>query len=217
MKRVALSLLLASIAGAACAADLPAPGVPYSKAPAVVSPAINWSGFYIGAMGGYAKENTSDPLGIKGGFGGGTVGYNWQFGTIVAGVEADGAIADINNSATVSGVTATAKIDALATVRGRVGVAFDHVLLYGTGGLALVDTKVTATNGVLTLSDSKSQTGWAAGAGIEWMFLPRWSLKAEYLYRSFGGQTFFAAQFPPGIPTGTLKVNSGQVGVNFHL
>jgi outer membrane immunogenic protein len=211
MKRVALSLLLASIAGAACAADLPAPGVPYSKAPAVVSPAINWSGFYIGAMGGYAKENTSDPLGIKGGFGGGTVGYNWQFGTIVAGVEAD------NNSATVSGVTATAKIDALATVRGRVGVAFDHVLLYGTGGLALVDTKVTATNGVLTLSDSKSQTGWAAGAGIEWMFLPRWSLKAEYLYRSFGGQTFFAAQFPPGIPTGTLKVNSGQVGVNFHL
>ena len=49
------------------------------------------------------------------------------------------------------------------------------------------------------------------------MFLPRWSFKAEYLYRSFGGQTFFAAQFPPGIQTGTLNINSGQVGINYHF
>src|ERR1700732_578838 len=178
MKRVALGLLLASIAGAAYAADLPAPGAPYTKAPAVVSPAINWSGFYIGAMGGYASENTSDALGIKGGFGGGTVGYNWQFGTIVAGIEADGAFGDISATATSGGVTATAKVDALATVRGRVGVAFDQVLLYGTGGLAIADTKISATDGVVSFSDSKTQTGWTAGAGVEWMFMPRWSLQA---------------------------------------
>ena len=217
MKRVALGLLLASIAGAAYAADLPAPGAPYTKAPAVVSPAINWSGFYIGAMGGYASENTSDPLGIKGGFGGGTVGYNWQFGTFVAGIEADGAFGDVKSSATALGITATAKVDALATVRGRVGVAFNQVLLYGTGGLALTDTKVTATNGVVAFSDSKTQTGWTVGAGLEWMFIPRWSLKAEYLYRRFDSQTFFATQFPPGVSTGTLAINSGQVGVNFHF
>ena len=212
MKRVALGILLSSIAGAACAADLPAPpAAPYSKAPPLVSPVTNWSGFYIGAMGGYASENTSDPLGIKGGFGGGTVGYNWQFNNIVAGIEADGAFADISNSATAAGVTATAKIDALATVRGRVGVAFDQVLLYGTAGLELADTKVTASGFGVTISDSKTQTGWTAGAGVEWMFMPRWSLKAEYLYRRFENTTLF------GQPTGTLALNSGQFGINYHF
>ena len=215
MKRLALGILLASIAGAACAADLPAAGVPYSKAP-VISPATNWSGFYIGAMGGYGAEATSDLVGIKGGFAGGTLGYNWQFGTLVAGIEADGAWANINATASeidpVAGlVTATAKIDALATVRGRVGAAFDQVLLYGTGGLALADTKVSATVLGLTVSDGKTQSGWTAGAGVEWMFLPRWSLKAEYLYRRFDSVTLF------GTSTGTLAVNSGQFGVNYHF
>ena len=87
MKIVALGLLLASIAGAASAADLPAAPPPYTKAPAIVSPVTNWSGFYIGAMGGYAN-NSDGQLGVKGGFAGGTVGYNWQFSSIVAGIEA---------------------------------------------------------------------------------------------------------------------------------
>jgi outer membrane immunogenic protein len=221
MKRLALGLLLTSITGAAYAADLPArQSAPYTKAP-VVSPAVNWSGFYIGAMGGYGSENTSDALGIKGGFAGGTVGYNWQFGQFVAGIEADGAWADINNGATevVGGipVTVTAKVDSMATVRGRFGVAVDQVLFYGTAGLALADTKISGSALGLTLSDSQTMTGWTAGAGIEWMFLPHWSLKGEYLYRSFGGQTFFASQFAPGIQTGTLNINSGQVGINYHF
>src|SRR5882724_12198578 len=130
MKRVALGLLLASIAGAAFAADLPAPGAPYTKAPAMVSPAINWSGFYIGAMGGYASENTSTAGGVKGGFGGGTLGYNWQSGMFVAGIEADGAWADISQTATAGLVTVADKIQSIGTVRGRVGVAFDQVLFY---------------------------------------------------------------------------------------
>jgi outer membrane immunogenic protein len=218
MKKLALGLLLASIAGAAGAADLPPPpAAAYTKAPALVSPATNWSGFYIGAMGGYAAENTSDPLGIKGGFGGGTVGYNWQSGMFVAGIEADGAFGSIRATAIMAPVSVTAKVDALATFRGRVGVAFDQVLLYGTGGVAVADTKISASAFGVTLSDSKTQAGWTAGAGVEWMFMPRWSLKAEYLYRRFASQTFFATQFPPGIPTGTLALNSGQVGVNFHF
>src|ERR1700690_2409406 len=212
MKRVALGLLLASIAGAACAADLPAAPA-YSKAPAMVAPLTNWTGFYIGAMGGYAAENTSDPLAMKGGFAGATVGYNWQFGTFVAGLEADGAWANISQSSTdlLLGVTTSAKLDASATVRGRFGVAFDQVLLYGTAGLALADAKLSTTTLGLTLSDSKTLTGWTAGAGVEWMFMPRWSLKAEYLYRSFDSVTI------AGIPTGTLNLNSGQVGVNFQF
>ena len=222
MKRYALGILLASFAGAACAADLPAPqAAPYSKAPPLVSPATNWSGFYIGAMGGYASENTSDPLGIKGGFGGGTVGYNWQFSNIVAGIEADGAFANINNSASeiIAGipVSATAKIDALATMRGRVGVAFDQVLLFGSAGLALADTKVSASVLGLSFSDKKTQTGWTAGAGAEWMFLPHWSLKAEYLYRRFDSVTLFGSIVPGGISTGSLAINSGQFGINYHF
>ena len=223
MKRVALGLLLASVAGSAFAADLPAPpAVPYTKAPAMVSPATNWSGFYIGAMGGYGEENTSDQFAIKGGFGGGTIGYNWQFGQFVAGIEGDGAFADINNSVTavfpgVGSLTASAKVDALGTVRGRFGVAFDQVLLYGTAGLALADTKIGVSGLGVNLSDSKTMTGWTAGAGIEWMFLPHWSVKGEYLYRSFSSQTFFAAQLPPGISSGTLNINSGQVGINYHF
>jgi outer membrane immunogenic protein len=216
MKRFALGILLASIAGAASAADLPAPSVPYSKVPAVVSPATNWSGFYIGAVGGYGSENTSDTLGIKGGFGGGTVGYNWQFGTLVAGIEVDGAWANVSASASmqeplVGLVTATAKVDALATVRGRIGAAFDQILLYGTGGLALSDAKASGTALGITVSDNKTQTGWVAGVGAEWMFMPRWSVKAEYLYRRFDSVTLF------GVSTGALAVNSGQFGANFHF
>jgi outer membrane immunogenic protein len=211
MKRLALGLLLASIAGAASAADLSAPrAAPYTKAP-VVSPVTNWSGFYIGAVGGYASENTSDPLGIKGGFGGATVGYNWQFGTFVVGLEGDGTFGDVSSTATIGGVTATAKVDSFSTFRGRAGVAVDQVLFYGTAGLALADTKITATSGGVTLSDSKTQTGFAAGAGVEWMFAPRWSIKGEYLYRQFDNTTI------AGVSTGTLAVNSGQVGINFHF
>src|SRR5437763_6169199 len=144
MKRVALGLLLASIAGAAGAADMSAPRAAYTKAP-MMSPAINWTGFYIGAMGDYASEATSDSLRIKGGFAGGTLGYNWQSGVFVAGIEADGAWADIRNTASLPGITATAKIDALATVRGRIGAAFNQLLLYGTGGVAFADTKLSVT------------------------------------------------------------------------
>jgi outer membrane immunogenic protein len=211
MKRLALGLLLASIAGAASAADMSAPPPRYAKAP-VVSPVNNWSGFYIGAMGGYAAEATSNPFAIKGGFAGGTLGYNWQSGMFVAGIEADGAWADIRNTASLPGITATAKIDALATVRGRVGAAFDQILFYGTGGVAFADTKVSVTALGTTLSDSKTQTGWTAGAGVEWMFMPRWSLKAEYLYRRFDNVTLF------GVSTNSsLALNSGQVGINFHF
>jgi outer membrane immunogenic protein len=196
MRQAALGLLLASIAGTAFAADMSTPSAPYTKAP-VVSPVTNWSGFYIGAVGGYAAEATNGSQAMKGGFGGGTLGYNWQFGTFVIGVEGDGAFSDISSTATSPLVTATAKIDSLATVRGRAGVAFDQVLLYGTGGFAF--------------NDNHTQNGWTAGAGVEWMFMPRWSLKAEYLYRRFDNLTFL------GTPIGSLAVNSEQVGINYHF
>jgi outer membrane immunogenic protein len=85
----------------AVAADL-APRM-YTKAPpAPLAPIYNWTGFYIGAMGGYAKEDSGD-FGVKGGFGGGTLGYNWQTDKFVFGIEADAAAADISSGIVVPG------------------------------------------------------------------------------------------------------------------
>ena len=97
MKRLLLAGVALSVATAASAADMKAR--PYTKAPpAVVSPAYNWSGFYVGAMGGYGWGSGDS----SGGFGGGTVGYNWQLpgSQFVFGVEVDAAGASIKDSFT---------------------------------------------------------------------------------------------------------------------
>jgi outer membrane immunogenic protein len=217
IKKVLLTTvgLVALGAAPALAADLPART--YTKAPAAVAPIYNWGGFYIGAMGGWAKENAGfSPM--SGGFGGGTLGYNWQTGQVVLGVEADAAWSDIKASAGIPGVaTANAKIQDLGTVRGRIGYAFDPFLLYATGGYAWADTKLSATALGVTISDSHVLNGWTAGAGVEAMFAPHWSVKAEYLYRSLASQNFFGGVFAGGVPSGTLNVNSVQVGVNYHF
>jgi len=210
----ALGLVALGLAPAG-AADLAART--YTKAPALAAPLYNWSGFYIGAMGGYGKEDTSD-FALSGGFGGGTAGYNWQTGQFVFGIEADAAGADISSSFTIPGlVSAEDKIRALGTVRGRVGIAYEQVLFYGTGGFAWADERASATALGVTISDTKTRTGWTAGAGVEWMFLPHWSVKGEYLYRSFSSETIFSGVIPGGLATGTLNINSGQVGVNYHF
>jgi outer membrane immunogenic protein len=211
MKKTLLTAvsLVALGTASAVAADLPART--YTKAPAMVAPIYNWAGFYIGAMGGYAKEDASFAP-VSGGLAGGTIGYNWQTGPVVFGLEADAAWADLSATAGIPGlVTATAKVNDLGTVRGRIGYAFDQVLLYGTGGYAWADTKLSATVLGLSASESHVLNGWTAGAGVEVMFAPKWSVKAEYLYRSFGSQNYF------NVPSGTLNMNSFQVGVNYHF
>lgn len=198
----------------ATAADLAAR--PYTKAPAAAIAINNWTGFYIGAMGGYAQEN-SDGLGsISGGFAGGTLGYNWQMGNVVLGIEADAAWADVGATVGSPAILALeTRIRDMGTVRGRVGYAFDQVLIYGTGGYAWADNRLTVSALGLSASDSKIHSGWTLGAGVEVMFAPKWSVKAEYLYRSFEGQTYFANVAP--IASGTLNLNSVQVGVNYHF
>jgi len=192
------------------AADIAA-GPRYTKAPAAPVAIYNWTGFYVGGFGGYAGEATSGSPKMNGGFGGGTIGYNWQASNLVFGLEADGGGADISASATALGVTASSRSDALGTVRGRVGFAVDQVLFYGTGGYAWIDNKISASAFGLTLSESHFHSGWTVGAGVEAFFAPQWSIKGEYLYRSLGSENYF------GIPSGTLNLNSGQIGVNYHF
>ena len=142
MKRLLLAgAAFLSLMTAASAADLAAR--PYTKAPPL-SPAYNWSGFYIGAMGGYAFDSENG-----GGFGGGTIGFNWQApgSQFVFGIEVDAAGASIKDSQTavfgVVAVTAEDKIDALGSVTGRVGVAVDAALFYAKGGYAWANNKLS--------------------------------------------------------------------------
>ncbi|MGJ4881304.1 outer membrane protein [Bradyrhizobium sp. HKCCYLRH1065] len=214
MKKILLATVaLAALAAPAAAADLAARPT-YTKAP-VAAPVLTWTGFYIGAMGGYANEN-ADFAAMKGGFAGGTVGYNWQQGAVVFGLEADAAWADINANVGALGVNAESKIRDWGTVRGRIGYAFGPTLLYATGGYAWADNRISLTAPGFAAADSKIHSGWTVGAGVEYMFAPNWSLKGEYLYKSFGGENYTFTGLGT-LTTGTLNVHSGQVGINYHF
>jgi len=204
------ALVALSAFAPATAADLAAR--PYTKAPPAPVAVYNWTGFYLGAFGGYATENNDASNKMSGGFAGGTVGYNWQASNIVFGLEADGGWADVGASATTGLVTISSRVDALGTVRGRLGVAVDRVLFYATGGYAWIDNKLSAS-GLVNLSDSKFHSGWTVGGGIEAFIAPQWSVKGEYLYRSFGSENYFSGT----VPSGSLDLHSFQVGVNYHF
>jgi outer membrane immunogenic protein len=144
-------------------------------------------------------------LGAKhdGGFGGAQIGYNWQSDNFVVGVETDIQGADIGNPSTTTfagggGIlpsvsTGRDHINWFGTLRARAGVSVDQVLLYGTAGLAYGGVQSSATNfftpvaaGVFSGTTSDTRVGWAAGAGVEWGFVPGWSVKGEYLHVDLG-------------------------------
>ncbi len=239
-----------------------------AQAPLVQSPPVpgwNWTGFYIGANfgGGWSNSNWSNTLtGTLGGiqrngsnsnssngggiFGGGQVGYNYEFPNhLVAGIEADIDGAHITSAkstcATVVTVvcgTRDAKIADFGTVRGRLGYAFDNVLIFGTGGWAWTHSNDTTQVTCLgpecpgrssltpqspTNSIGETASGWAAGAGVEWGFLPNWTLRAEYLHVQFNGVTedrsLLGGTARPVFVTSHLSSNLGvnavRVGVSY--
>lgn len=214
MKHVVLATALTGFLTAttltALAADLPA-RAPYSPPPAVVVPAYNWTGIYLGVNGGYGWGR-QDPLSLlttqydqvntdmDGWTVGGTFGAQIQSGHVVLGVEGDINWANIKGTATVrptifgnpAAFTAalTAEATSVSTVRVRVGYAVQNWMLYGTGGVALVNGKTTAslsgvacgTVGNLPCSGDAMRVGVAAGGGLEYGFTPNWSAKAEYVW-----------------------------------
>ena len=219
MRRLLLAGAALSVASAASAADMQAR--PYTKAPppALVSPAYNWSGFYIGAMGGYGW-GSGDNEG-SGGFGGGTIGYNWQFpgSQFVFGVEVDAAGASIKDSLTEDlggGVLLTQdnKVNALGSVTGRAGFAMDALMLYAKGGFAWANNKLSVS-GIVNGSDSHVHSGYTVGGGIEYMFAPNWSAKAEYMFTHLGSENYNVAGI--GFDSGTAEFSSVKVGINYHF
>jgi outer membrane immunogenic protein len=185
--------------------------------------------------------------------GGGQVGYNWQVSRDwVLGLEADwqsssGRAGASNSdpyfaSAPVGSITGTASsnydagISWFGTVRGRVGYAWDHLLFYGTGGLAYGRTKLTGAmadsgvtafigppppsfSGTASFGVSKTTVGWVSGAGVEGMLANNWTWKVEYLYIDLGSVR--ADEQGPFGDVLTLHVhmmdNIVRAGLNYQL
>src|SRR6201981_1197225 len=155
---VTASLVALGAAAPAVAADLSAR--PYTKAPAMVQAAYDWSGFYIGLNGGGATShkcwNFFGGVGegchdATGGAIGGQIGYRWQQGPVVFGVEAQGNWADLsgdNVSQVILADRNRTKIDAFGLFTGQIGYAWNNALLYAKGGAAVVDAKYTILGAV---------------------------------------------------------------------
>jgi outer membrane immunogenic protein len=157
------------------------------------------------------------------------VGYDWQSRYFVYGLAADWTWTGLKHtvSNTASGTTVwsqTAKVEWLASFRGRMGLAVDDTMVYFTGGLALGGVKSSATTvGFDTTIDwgslNKVAVGWVAGLGVEHKFNQNWSVKAEALYYDLGrssasGTTHSGAAYTTEF---THEVIVGRVGLAYHF
>lgn len=182
--------------------------------------------------------------------GGAQIGFNYQFtGNWVAGVEADIDAAHVTSSKYAcfqgfgTGVCGTRDTDlkTFGTVRARLGYAFDNVLVYGTGGWAwgrgtnttvftCIGPDCPATSAVpptspLPTGVNVNPNGWAAGAGVEWAFLPNWSMRVEYLHLQFDGVSenrSKTSSFLPGLVvtshvSSRIGVDMARVGLNYRF
>lgn len=208
MKKILLvtASMIALSATAASAADLAAR--PYTKAPPpIVSAVYDWTGFYIGINGGWGQSHDNrsvDGIGsagsydANGGTVGGQVGYRWQAGGWVFGLEAQGNWADFKGSTgnlLVPGGTVRSKTDAFGLFTGQIGYAWNNVLLYAKGGAAVTDRnyQFLAPGGALA-SSTGYDTRWSptVGVGLEFAFSQGWSLGVEYnhIFEDSHGATF---------------------------
>ena len=199
MKKIVLSAAaLLGLTVTAGAADLPRRTVAPVMAPIVSVPVFTWTGFYVGVQGGYAfgQENfrvTDNVTGLDFGrirgndldglVGGVHAGYNVQFGSIVVGIEGDIEATGIESTrsetyAVVGGGTFTdsykASLDYQASLRARIGFAFDRALVYATGGLAYGDFGSTFSStsalGTTTVRFSEDAYGYTLGGGVEYRY-----------------------------------------------
>jgi outer membrane immunogenic protein len=248
MKRILLGSvgLVALSVASAQAADLAARPRAYTKAP-VMTPAYDWSGFYIGLNGGGGSSHNCWTLNNVGGAAtgglsegchdatggtvGGQIGYRWQMASWVFGVEAQGNWADFSgsNQSSPAALTATitnqTKIDAFGLFTGQIGYSWNNVLVYAKGGAAVTDSKysgiATATGALL---DQVTETRWggAIGAGLEVGFAQNWSVGVEYDHLFMGKSNInFPANAALGVATraDNIKqdVDMGLVRLNYRF
>jgi outer membrane immunogenic protein len=251
---VAGASLLAGVVSATSlmAADMPLKAAAYKAPPPEI---FNWTGFYIGVHGGGgwgSSDAATVPQGVpglgavtaapvttnsSGGLAGGQIGYNYQTGMWVWGAEAQASWANLTGSSACSvaagGVVistaclGSAKVDALGTVAGRLGIAFDRVLFYGKGGGAWTSdsyqTVLTAPlagfNGTV-FNASDTRWGWMVGVGAEYAFTPNWSAKLEYNYMDLGTQRLHFTSVTTALTSDVdirQRVNVVKAGINYRF
>lgn len=220
MRRFTLALAAATLAlgvTAASAADLGQRPV-YKAQPAPIMAAYNWSGFYVGGHLGYAfgREDVRDVLtGLssatdpEGFLGGAQIGFNWQTGAFVFGVEADWSWTNADGSTAIPGAILNTEHNWYGTATARVGYAVDNWLWYVKGGAAWMD----ADYSIGGVSSGDTRTGWTVGTGLEWALGPNWSAKLEYNYLDFGSERIAA---PIGVDADT-QAHLVKLGLNYRF
>ncbi len=217
MKQFALCLVAtAALTSSALAADVSTPS------------AYDWSGIYVGAQIGGAWADLDVDATPYGGpqwenepsaiYFGGLLGANYQIDQIVVGIEGD--IGLMNGSTDevdigLNGWLGQGDLDYLGTVRGRLGLAFDRVLVYGTAGVGWLGTEMTLNNGATNTDTKLDHFGWVAGAGAEWAVTDNVSVRAEYLYGDFDTETSVNSLGPIGDVDPTLNVVRAAVVFKF--
>lgn len=242
MKRLVLTTALGLFSFGAVAADLPKRTI--APAPVLTTLPFSWTGFDVGLSAGLVAHEAhtrvvsqtdsinyidgdsnigSSGVGAVGGF---QAGYNHQIGSLVLGVEADYSLASAGKNTIINEPVdyVGSKLTGIGTLRGRVGVAYDRTLLYGTGGLAYGRVKY----GYGWLEDleigetTKNKAGWIVGAGVEYAMSRSWSIKAEGMYYRFGQVKYDVIDTDDGQGyEGTLGSKSdgviSRVGLNYRF
>jgi outer membrane immunogenic protein len=189
MKRLCLAIAgVLALTGAAAAADLSQPPPRYYPPASVAVPLYSWPGFYFGINGGGAFGSSSwDSTGsrdVSGGLVGAQLGYNYQAGHAVFGVEGDLDWTDINGSTNnTCSLGCKTSNTWLSTVRGRLGYAADRFMPFVTGGAAFGNVRAF-TPGFPEATDNRA--GWTLGGGLEAALASNWTAKVEYLYVDLG-------------------------------
>lgn len=237
-------LLLATAAAAAFAAPALAadltrqpPPPPYIPPP----PVFTWTGVYIGGQvggawgagnnlftgftpgGAFIDSNIGgNPSGV---IGGAHLGYQVQINQWILGIEGSVDGSSLSKTVTVgfpdgTSLTANTSADVQGSIRGKLGIAWDRFMIYGTGGVAFggfnTDLSVAGTGlaGVpffSTLSVSNTRVGWTAGGGIQYAVTPNWWVFAEYRFSDFG--TLNNGAFP-GLAAGAFFNDSHRIQEN---
>lgn len=200
-------LAILASAGSAWTAD----PVVYEPTPEII-PGFTWTGAYIGGQGGYGWTDLSDDgdffledgtddgissLDLDGGFLGVYGGFNYQWDSVVLGIEADINKASMDERFGFEGGDAEAELDWFGSVRGRLGYAWDRTLFFATGGVAFAHVDYNLDE--FDFSDNEDFVGWTAGVGVEHAFTDNLLVRAEYRYYDFGSEEFGdAADFGSG-------------------
>jgi outer membrane immunogenic protein len=196
---------------------------------AETGPQFDWNGLYFGANAGYgsgevglsnvtvngAAATYGSGFSPDGGLVGGQIGYNYQTGNFVFGVETDLQWADISETNVLND---TAKLNYFGTVRGRLGYVMDRFMPYVTGGFAYGEGEATLRYSGVSLTDSQTHTGWTIGGGLEAALNEHVSLKAEYLYVDLGSQGYNWTKGKAAIAAdGDLTANVIRAGINYRF